>query len=1120
MSGHILRTQGRPPDAASRTGTRQNCHTPQSVQCLQENSYPSELGPAEKGTRCLILLERCLAIKLLKVSFRPDGKKISESRSLHNRDFWMYDNGYLLFQDFLEQNLKCFWNTALLEAVRVLKFRGYVAPGVLMVTANPCALEVVRSAWSRNVLRPPTNFIILIVGDISDCVVEPLPQGHFTPLPEALCWVILELTSAGQSAVLPEIFSALQSSFPDMEVPSNEVVYDVLAQLMAEEKVYQTSKGFFVMTPERKRREINHYRRHRKYSNHSKMDPKGTETYSLLMSPEEALVLVHGEMQTIRDGDVTHQSLQTNLADIICGGNPNDKIIHPRIGKKNPSSPLQRHTDRRHSLRLFGSSKHLSSPSRCSSMRHIPNKHALKADHSSSTECHSAACNRNFNEEKKPSFLSRLFRRSVKKRASMPAASLSTFGAQFPPTEWFNPRVVHLHSVGTQTQNVSSKLETPLSNDLVSSITPWTDEGESKAATLPRRHRRLASRDSAISLTTYNQSHTVTTTSNSTPRSSRRHRSPSFRCQAQQQVHSFYEKSDTLSCSTSRNSVIPNVVSVPLPNSSLSPAVDMSSECCKPQAPAVSAENNISCNRKAAGLPPVFPNTNKLSSSLSRSSYSVKSSVVCSSHKVSNKENVCSNKTVTVKRHENHEECDLTNGIPTNTYSNEKPVQAKSKLSCPMQNNSSQYASQTEENKNCSHFQMPGLGNVTLPNSSCSGQNSSKNEEIDTALLKNGHTNGSLSTVQSCDFMTSNMTVTSSAVYANSSSNSAISECNTKINLQENSPGNPVITFENGVKNDNNGCVHARAETVHLNCYSVMEKESSPSLDENDHLNRENNCETDTQLKLNCPDSLNNLKEPSNSNSIHGGREYKNVKNDGIENVVEAVEPNQKHDSDCNNDCKNVPANSSGSRRSSGILLKFGNGNETDITLYHNTPRYLRQNSYEPTTNNVQKWTQTTTVLPVKSKEELDYKNVFQRDLSLFVDGSFSLGMKNDVMNNTQSMTKSFDSFGGSFGNLFLKDSNNDDKFNAPNAQEVVTELKNLDDMRYSIQDRDNEDKVPRLSPCTSLSDLRVSFKSITAQNIMKGISISSIDTLLEVNVAVAEKKGYDMSICTDLGRL
>lgn len=50
------------------------------------------------------------------------------------------------------------------------------------------------------------------------------------------------------------------------------------------------------------------------------------------MTNEEALTYVHGEMTTIRDGDVTHQSIQTNLADVICGGIKifnNNANIHP-----------------------------------------------------------------------------------------------------------------------------------------------------------------------------------------------------------------------------------------------------------------------------------------------------------------------------------------------------------------------------------------------------------------------------------------------------------------------------------------------------------------------------------------------------------------------------------------------------------------------------------------------------------------------------------------------------------------------------------------------------------------------------------------------------------------------
>lgn len=48
---------------------------------------------------------------------------------------------------------------------------------------------------------------------------------------------------------------------------------------------------------------------------------------TMLMSTEEALVLVHGEMTTVRDGDVTHQCIQTNLADVICGGESTNFIL-------------------------------------------------------------------------------------------------------------------------------------------------------------------------------------------------------------------------------------------------------------------------------------------------------------------------------------------------------------------------------------------------------------------------------------------------------------------------------------------------------------------------------------------------------------------------------------------------------------------------------------------------------------------------------------------------------------------------------------------------------------------------------------------------------------------------
>jgi hypothetical protein len=70
------------------------------------------------------------------------------------------------FQSFLESNLKCVWNRSLVEAMQVVKYEGYVSPGVLLLTGDPCSMEVIRGAWCRNVLRPPNSYVITKIGKI------------------------------------------------------------------------------------------------------------------------------------------------------------------------------------------------------------------------------------------------------------------------------------------------------------------------------------------------------------------------------------------------------------------------------------------------------------------------------------------------------------------------------------------------------------------------------------------------------------------------------------------------------------------------------------------------------------------------------------------------------------------------------------------------------------------------------------------------------------------------------------------------------------------------------------------------------------------------------------------
>lgn len=410
---------------------------------------------------CRIKLKRVLAIVMRKEGCRVDPG-----------DFWMYENGYLLFQGLLTANSICWWNNGLNGATKNLVYNGYVNPGALLVAAEPCALEILRNAWSRRVLQPPPGYQIVALEDIEESTITPVLQTQWTPLPEAVCSVVLRLSSQGRPAGLETIRESLILAFPHVSPPSEQALYDTLVQLTKEKKLYNTSSGYYIVTPER--------RRSRSQSRGRKKDDIGIDSLAnktMLMSTEEAVVMVHGDMATIRDGNVTHQCIQTNLADVICGGNASDKILYARTKRRSSSFPSPRSPDRRGSFRLWNSNRRLR---RSASTRTIA-KHYV--DTSSSTEYpHSGESTPT---PKKVSLLSRLFRRSKRSQCQ-----IGTFGAQFPPTEWFNSKAVHLHNVGTQTAtpdkengiNIAAYIET-------------CGISSSRSATLPRNHRRQLSTD-------------------------------------------------------------------------------------------------------------------------------------------------------------------------------------------------------------------------------------------------------------------------------------------------------------------------------------------------------------------------------------------------------------------------------------------------------------------------------------------------------------------------------------------------------------------------------------------------------------------------------------------------
>nr|SVE73151.1 EOG090X0BW7 [Ceriodaphnia reticulata] len=380
---------------------------------------------------------------------------------------WVYDGGFVLYQNFQEANGYCYWNGALLEAVTSLKFVGHVTPSTILVTGEESSLETVRSAWARKVLRAPSAYIIVLVGDVDGCAVQPISQSQFTPLPEALCWVIWELNLAERSTALDDVTAALGNAFPDLVPPSNKVVYDTLGKLIRDRKIFYNGKGYGVVTPDT-------YRKTSVVENAEK---------GLLLSNEEALTRAHGAVESYPQGNVVHKAIQTNLVDVICRGNGTDKILYGRTAEELAPVASRPRLQRQRSLKMFhggGSNKRLSwseyrSGSGGGSLKlsqakakklleecaHVSDWDEATTILSSNDETNNVPIK---NHKEKTSLLSRLFRR---RSPSKKRTTVSTFNAQFPPPEWLdsaNGKVLHLHSVAVQTQaaDIAASADTPV----------------------------------------------------------------------------------------------------------------------------------------------------------------------------------------------------------------------------------------------------------------------------------------------------------------------------------------------------------------------------------------------------------------------------------------------------------------------------------------------------------------------------------------------------------------------------------------------------------------------------------------------------------------------------------
>ncbi|CAD1476519.1 unnamed protein product, partial [Heterotrigona itama] len=690
---------------------------------------------------------------------------------------------------------------------------------------------------------------------------------------------------------------------------------------------------------------------------------------------------------------------------VVLAGNPNDKVLFARCRS------MPGRLERRHSLRLWGSARRLH---RSGSSRSLPRR-PERSDTSSSAEYAStdsaphsptSEFNRGRDCFEKIGLLSRLFRRSTRRKG---APLMGTFSAQYPPTEWFNPRVVHLHSVATQTRAASPSMMEGLDQSQAS-FQVWDDSSSVRSATLPRRHRRQASGDSSSLL------------ANSTPRSSRRHRSP---CSTLPR-----SKCSSLSRCTSRASVLP---------------------AANNQEP-YQSRNQTQNGKNSANSSPSRSGGSSGSVGTANASPAKTATLGRSSTRQSN------------SRRPSHD------STGSGTKSNGSPQHKV------LQKTSSGHSSHSS-GKSISSGKLSSspLKASTLPAKSSplkvvqQGSLTPLQEAQNSITLQVSTNLTPVSPSQEQRAIQNSVTLASNATSTTTISGSP----GTKIYVQQNnSPMRSVITFENGT-------VKTKVAEKETDCKEKQDREligeklyKSCKIDE-EKLFKSSKLHDDEKLnkssKLERPSSLYASKESKPSLLLsESDKENKPKVDEELPNklkLTNRLNNSQAHliDGSTNNIDKNALVNE--------------HPPPTTLTSMKNTNDAM---------NNSRKLSLSL------SKDALSYRNLLRP------------GSKNNIASNPPSPSKSFDGFGGSFNNVYIENLEASKQQRAPQGSEPNLEKTVSRGDLYSYP---------------SLSDMQVQFTSLAAQKILKGCPINSVDTLVEVNMAAAEKpNNCDVTVHTDFG--
>lgn len=347
---------------------------------------------------------------------------------------------------------------------------------------------------------------------------------------------------------------------------------------------------------------------------------------------------------------------------------------------------------------------------------------------------------------------------------------------------------------------------------------------------------------------------------------------------------------------------------------------------------------------------------------------------------------------------------------------------------------------------------------------------------------------------------------------------------NTKIFVQ-NSPVRSVITLENGKLNENSNVYIINNETTtngngELIKRTISKQQSSPTKAKPSKRDKENEFAfSETDFASEMGDSLSFISETSPESSIMPTPTPEPMLSDSLENCK--FTKNVNNDATMNNGRKFSLPTPNNNIVYKNVLKNVNDASPTS-PLY-NTKMFaldeMNAEKLEITTE------PTSTVGSVGNLRYIEKNEKFLNCDSKTPQFETSGKLNSNPAINTDSIAHMLHKnmmAVGSEPNLAVN-SNNDTK------QKLLAEKSSLEkervDRRFSVSKENGTNGPNELYNFPSLSDLSFNFTSLAAQKILQGVSINSIDTLVELNMAqekqqnnVTSAPAPPQAICTDYG--